>query len=83
MSETTEPTIIIRYPNQSGALVLVREHPDVPSYPYDAPVTEYSATCTGCLDRHSQRTALEYPRTWASQHALDCRALPQPETSNQ
>ena len=42
----TEPAkVIIRYSNRSGALVIVVEHPDVPSYPYNNLRDEYSAEC--------------------------------------
>ena len=75
--------VVIRYPNRSRALVVVNEHPDVPSYPYDHLRTEYSAECTACLDRHGQEPALSTVRDWASNHAYDCRALPQPEPTDQ
>ena len=73
--------IIIRYPNRSRALVIVVEHPDVPFY--NGLRTEYSAECTACLDYHSQRADLSTLRDWSSNHAIDCRALPQPEPIDQ
>ena len=80
----TEPAkVIIRYPNRSGALVTVIEHPDVPSYPYNNLRDEFSAECAACLDHHRQDPDLPTVRDWASNHALDCRALPQPETNDQ
>jgi len=76
----TDPAkVIIRYPNRSRALVIVVEHPDVPTYPYNNLRTEFSAECPACLDYHRQHADLSTVRDWASNHALDCRALPQPE----
>ena len=81
----TEPaTVIIRYPNRSRALVIVVEHPDAPTYPYEGSLrTEFSAECAACLDYHRQDADLPTVRDWASNHALDCRALPQPEPNDQ
>lgn len=80
----TDPAkVIIRYPNRSRALVIVVEHPDVPTHPNDYLRTEYSAECAACLDYQRQDPALSTVRDWASNHALDCRALPQPEPTDQ
>ena len=82
ISPVIEPdTVIIRYPNRSRALVIVIEHPDVPHY--NGRRTEYCAECTACLDRHRQDPDLTTIRDWASNHAIDCRALPQPEPTDQ
>ena len=74
------PQVIIRYPNQSGALVLVGEHPAV-NLGYGTPCPIYNATCAGCRDeyRNYPDTDLQPVRGWANQHAATCRALPQPE----
>jgi hypothetical protein len=79
---TAPAEVIIRYPNRSRALVIVVEHPDVPSYPYNTLRTEYSAECTACLDYRRQDPNLTTVRDWASDHAIDCRALPQPEPTD-
>jgi hypothetical protein len=79
---TAPDSVIIRYPNRSRALVIVIEHPGQPAYPRGLR-DEYSAECTACLDRHSQRADLAMLRDWASNHAIDCRALPQPEPTDQ
>lgn len=55
----------------------------MPTYPNDYLRTEYSAECAACLDRHRQDPDLSTVRDWASNHALDCRALPQPEPADQ
>ena len=73
--------VIVRYPNRSRALVIVVEHPDVPYY--HALRTEFSAECTACLDYRTQDADLTTVRDWASNHAIDCRALPQPEPIDQ
>ena len=75
--------VIIRYPNSSRALVIVVEHPDVPSYPDSTLRAEFSAECAACLDYHRQDATLSTVRDWASNHAIDCRALPQPEPTDQ
>ena len=80
---TDSAKVIIRYPNRSGALVTVTRHPDVPTYPYNNLRDEYSGECPACLDYHWQDADLSTVRDWASNHALDCRALPQPETNAQ
>ncbi len=80
MPETTLPAAIIRYANLSGALVTVTEHEAAnPHYPNE----RYSAECGGCLDSKAgdympQPVRLKDARTWASAHAGECRALPQP-----
>ena len=80
---TAPAEVIIRYPNRSRALVNVVEHPDVPTYPIDYLRTEYSGECAACLDYHRQDAVLSTVRDWASSHALDCRALPHPEPTDQ
>lgn len=79
---TAPDAVIIRYPNRSRALVIVIEHPGQPAYPRGLR-SEFSAECTACLDRHSQRADLSTLRDWASNHAIDCRALPQPVPAEQ
>jgi hypothetical protein len=78
---TAPAQVIIRYPNRSRALVIVVEHPDAPCY--GGLRTEFSAECAACLDYHGQRADLSTVRDWASNHALDCHALPQPEPTDQ
>lgn len=88
---TTEPTptphtpqIVIRYPNQSGALVIVRRHQAYGGIA-EHPRPLYDALCTGCLDEPGMclETALKIPRRWAAEHSATCRALPQPENTDQ
>ena len=72
----TERTVV-RYLNQAGALVTITRTPDEPGTE-----TCYSAACTGCLDAmFGTRAALSAARDWASKHAEQCRALPQPEAA--
>jgi hypothetical protein len=68
----TEPNVVIRYLNQSGALVEVTGSPGY-----------YNARCSACLDAALTDTALRSPRAWAATHAEACRALPQPEPNQQ
>ncbi len=81
MPEITLPAVLIRYANLSGALVTVTEHAATnPQHPNE----RYSAECTGCLDSKGgdympQAARLKDARTWASAHANECRALPQPD----
>lgn len=74
MSEPVKQTII-RYLNHSGALVEV-----------DKSIADrivYSARCTACLDEPYPDTSLRQARNWAQTHSETCRALPQPETTDQ
>ncbi len=70
----TERTIV-RYLNQGGALVTITEKASTPGE-----ARRYGAACAGCLDAlFGTPTALSSARDWASKHAEQCRALPQPE----
>jgi hypothetical protein len=73
------PRVIIRYPNQSGALVLVNAHPAADNADPDHPARLYDAGCSGCLDEYRDYPSSILPpvRTWANEHATACRALPQ------
>ena len=70
-------TTLIRYRNRARALVTVTEHEPIST------VVRYTAECAGCLDSlgasDSSRDLLRDARKWASAHAAECRALPQPE----
>ena len=78
----TEPKVVIRYLNQSGALVEVTQRLGT-LYGSDYVRDVYTARCTACLHQHDDDTALLSPRTWAATHAEACRALPQPEPNQQ
>ena len=81
MSENSPSKVVIRYPNQSGAIVEVAEFIGVlPGV--DAPLTCYSARCPACLDDHAPHSVLSAPRKWARIHSEICRALPQPEPAD-
>lgn len=78
-TDTTEPgTILIRYRNQSGALVTVSHRE-----PRDRRLVAYGAQCSACLDDTDSYfdigSTLKDARDWANAHAAVCRALPQPE----
>jgi hypothetical protein len=75
MSEPTEPTVIIRYPNLSGAIVHVTRRIEA-SYEIR---TCYDAVCTACLDEDLSCFGMSAARKWAAGHSATCRALPQPE----
>lgn len=82
MTSTTDPTepgaVVIRYQNQSGALVAVSHRT-----PQSTRLVAYGAQCTGCLDDTDSHAELPdtlgEARRWANRHATECRALPQPE----
>lgn len=80
------PRVVIRYPNQSGALVTVTERAPRPGRDPDV-TSRYSAECAGCLDGidslFTTRRDLTEARAWANTHAATCRALPQPEHTDQ
>ena len=81
MSEEIEQSVIIRYANQSGALIEVRESHD-PRFGDER--TYHGARCTGCLDEQGPHwNALDSARSWAQSHSEFCRALPQPEPTDQ
>lgn len=85
MSEQ-DSKVIVRYLNQSGALVEITEQLTRDAYGYGGLRPQYAATCGGCLDGHAAHYAersLTTTRTWAAKHAETCRALPQPEPTNQ
>jgi hypothetical protein len=70
------PSVIIRYSNQAGALVLIRERLAEPNQSRRL----YEAECTGCLDGNgAPDTALWTTRKWAAEHSATCWALPQPD----
>lgn len=73
---------VIRYSNQSGAFVEVIAcfDPDSARMPM-----LFGAQCTGCLDFHQPlfRTRITKVRRWAETHSATCRALPQPEPTDQ
>lgn len=78
-SDPTAPgTVVIRYANQSGALVTVSHRP-----PEGRRLVAYGAECTACLDdtdsHYTVNDALSTARSWADAHAATCRALPQPD----
>lgn len=78
------PRVIIRYANQTGALVIVREHQAYRNA-YDMPIRLFDAECTGCLEDNGAlpATAPRTAREWAAKHSAACRALPQPDTADQ
>lgn len=80
-TSTAPGTVVIRYANQSGALVTVSHRA-----PRDRKPVAYGAECTACLDdtdSHFDVTdTLKASRDWASRHAAECRALPQPQTQD-
>jgi hypothetical protein len=76
---TDESTVIIRYPNLSGAIVEVRKSIGTL---FLASSTVYTAHCSGCLDEKSAETVLTMTRKWAQTHSETCRALPQPEPTD-
>jgi hypothetical protein len=81
MSATSKPKIIVRYPNLSGAIVrIVSETAGSPRL-----LMLFGAECTACLDFHRpwMRTRLTPVRRWATEHAATCRALAQPEPTDQ
>lgn len=67
------PVVLARYLNQCGALVLMIERPSAV-----VPGLDYQGRCTGCLEDVGPYSALQRVREWASKHARECRALPQP-----
>jgi len=74
----TEPgTVLVRYQNQSGALVTVSHRP-----PEGQRLVAYGAECSACLDDTDSHfevpSTLKGARDWANQHSAECRALPQP-----
>jgi hypothetical protein len=70
-----DPKVILRYPNQSGAIIEVFESPG-------ATRTFYTARCTACFDDKNPEM-LAVVRKWAQSHSEICRALPQPEPADQ
>lgn len=73
MFTTTEPTVIIRYPNLSGAIVHVIKRAE----------TSYDAVCTACLDEDINNYGIPAARKWAAAHSATCRALAQPVPADQ
>jgi len=74
-AQAPAPLVLIRYLNQCGALVTVTQNPNTPGQPRC-----YGASCAGCLDAlFGTPTVLSSARDWASKHARECRALPQPD----
>jgi hypothetical protein len=73
---TAPGTVVVRYANQSGALVTVSHRPP------QQRLVAYGAECSACLDDTDSHFAvnetLKAARDWASKHAAECRALPQP-----
>lgn len=66
---------MVRFPNLSGALVLVTAKELGRS-------TAYSWRCTGCLkDAHG--AGLGTSRDEANEHSAKCRALPQPARTDE
>jgi hypothetical protein len=78
---TKKSKVIIRYPNQSGAVVQIVSEVVTGS----RPLMLFGAECTACLDfrRPWMRTRIAPVRRWATEHAATCRALPQPEADHQ
>lgn len=66
------PTVLARYLNQCGALVLMIERPSAV-----VPGLNYRGECTGCLEDIGPYATVRPVRDWASTHARECRALPQ------
>ena len=90
MIDTTDPfaqltpKTIVRFPNLSGALV------EVTSLREDRLIGEtrlvFGARCAGCLETYENghyTANIHHPRTWAAKHSATCRALPQPEPTDQ
>lgn len=71
---TVRTVVLIRYLNQSGALITVT-------------AAEYGThslmewSCSGCLDGTTGHHRLPTVREAANGHAATCRALPQPQTA--
>jgi hypothetical protein len=84
-AETDTGTVVIRYENQRGALVTVTRSDPRPSRDQGA-TAHYAAGCAGCLEEqdqaHTWHDGLDRARTWASDHAAHCRALPQPDAQD-
>lgn len=74
-------TPVIAFQNLAGALVTVTDAGTVTvNANPDALDVRYIAECGGCLDARGgefSRRTLEDARDWASEHAGQCRALPQ------
>ena len=78
------PKTVVRFPNLSGAIV------EVGSLREDRLIGEtrlvFGARCAGCLETYENShytTNIHHPRTWAAKHSATCRALPQPEPTDQ
>jgi hypothetical protein len=80
ISENDTTKVIVRYPNQSGALIEVTESF---GFWFGALRTVYGARCTACLDTAQNATSIGSPRQWAQNHSEACRALPQHGTTAQ
>jgi hypothetical protein len=81
---TPAPRAVIRYMNQLGAIVEVNAVPATPPERWRGEA--FTARCTACLDQYddgSTQPSIFRPREWANKHAADCRALPQPEHTDQ
>jgi len=65
---------VIRYQNLVGAIVAVTRPADVDS----RAAYVHEVACGGCLDASEKGQSLHLARQWASKHAAQCRALPQP-----
>lgn len=76
---STEPgTVVIRYRNRAGALVTVTR-----LEPRENRFERFGAECAACLDAMKWHLRLSDTltdgRNWASAHAAECHALPQPD----
>lgn len=86
MTTTTDQAapIVMRYRNQSGALITVTEVGSGLIEP--SRVLIYAAQCSGCLEEKgtTQRPEpMNSVRPWAADHAATCQALPQVEAEPQ
>jgi len=77
-------TVVIRYPNLSGALVMVcvADFPKGSVTVSASPHLNRYAECAGCGDGIAtivRGVPIEQARKWAAKHSAECRALPQPD----